>query len=155
MNIKSLLIQASPSSNNETYLYWGMYGFTEYQGQKTSILLDNELIAEAAKPVDSKSTLIGLPSTTYNVDSAGNVNEVNFTYSSLGYVMYDDKTYTPQPWNLPLELPATLQKSSAQPASVMVNPARDSHRKESAIKSYNSIKKADYSKLAKADFLKK
>jgi hypothetical protein len=54
-----------------------------------------------------------------------------------------------------LELPATLEKSAAQPASVMANPARDSYRKESAIKSFNSIKKADYSKLAKADFLRK
>lgn len=154
MNIKSLLIQASPGSNG-AYLYWGLYGFTEYQGQTTSILLDNELVAEAAKPVNSKSTLAGLPSTTYNVDSAGNITEVDFTYSSLGYVMYDDKTYTPQPWNLPLELPATLEKSAAQPASAMANPARDSFKKESAIKSFNSIKKADYSKLMKADFLRK
>ena len=155
MNIKSLLIQASPSSDNQSYLYWGMYGYTEYQGQKTSILLDNELIAEAAKPVDSKSTLVGLPSTTYNMDSAGNITEVDFTYSSLGYVMYDDKTYTPQPWNLPLELPATLEKSAAQPASVMAESARNSFRKESAVKSFNSIKKADYSKLVKADLLRK
>lgn len=155
MNIQSMLLGAEPSADGKYYINWGMFGYTEYQGQTTSILLEDEIIAKAAKPSDSKTTFVGLPSTTYNMDSAGNITEVNFTYTSLCYTMYDDKTYSAQPWNLPLELPASLEKTAAQPASSMANPARNSYRKESAIKSYHSIKNADYSKLVKADFLKK
>ena len=154
MNIKSMLLGAEASSDQSYYINWGMFGYTLYEGKTTSILLEDEKIAEAAKPVDSKTTLVGLPSTTYNIDSAGNITEVDFTYSSLGYVMYDDKTYTAQPWNLPVDLPATIERAAAQPASAMVK-AGDSLKKESAAKSFNSIKKADYSKLVKADFLRK
>ena len=153
MTIKSMLLGAEPSADQSYYINWGMFGYTLYEGQTTSILLENEVIAEAAKPVDSKTTLVGLPSTTYNMDSAGNITEVNFTYSSLGYVMYDDKTYNTQPWNVPVELPATIEKAAAQPTAAKVNAA--AQKKESAAKSFNNIKKADYSKLVKADFLRK
>ena len=154
INIQSMLLGAEPSSDKTYYINWGMYGYTDYQGQKTSILLEDEKIAEAAKPVDSKTTLVGLPSTTYNVDSAGNITEVNFTYNSLGYLMYDEKTYTTQPWNLPVDLPAALEKT-AQPSAAKVKTAGETYRKAFAIKSFNDIKKADHSKLIKADFLRK
>ena len=153
MTVKSMLLGAEPSSDKTYYINWGMFGYTLYDGKTTSILLEDEVIAEAAKPVDSKTTLVGLPSTTYNMDSAGNINEVNFTYSSLGYVMYDDKTYTTQPWNVPVELPATIERAAAQPTAAKVK-AADSQKRENAAKSFNSIKKADYSKLVKADFLR-
>ena len=155
MNIKSMLLGAEPSSDQSYYINWGMFGYTLYEGNTTSILLEDEIIAEAAKPVGSKTTLVGLPSTTYNIDSAGNITEVNFTYSSLGYTMYDDKTYTAQPWNLPVDLPATIERAAAQPASAMVKATDLKNKKESAAKSFHNIKKSDYSKLVKADFLKK
>lgn len=155
MFIQSMLLGAEASSDQTYYINWGMYGFTIYDEKTTSILLDDEKIAEADKPVDAKTTLVGLPSTTYNIDASGNITEVDFTYSSLGYVMYDEKTYTAQPWNIRLELPASLEKAAAQPAANMIQTAGDSHKKESAIKSFNKIKKADYSKLVKADLLRK
>ena len=152
--IQSALLGAELSSDKTHYLNWGMFGYTDYEGSTVSILMQDDKIALAAQPADNKSTLNGLSSVTYNVDAAGNVKEVNFTYNSLGYVMYDDKTYTPSPWNEPIKLPATLEKATAQPASAMASPARDSYRRDSALKSYNSIRKADYSKLEKADFLR-
>ena len=134
-----------------------MFGYTEYEGNTISILTQDDKIASAAQPTDTTATLNGLASTTYNIDESGNVTDVNFTYKSLGYVMYDDKTYTPSPWNLPLELPATLVKvrdtAAEEPVTPVMSSSLNSARRKSAVNSYTSIKKANYSRLVKADFI--
>ena len=155
MFIQSMLLGAEASADQTYYVNWGMFGYTMHEGKRTAILLEDEIVAEAVKPIDGKTSLVGLPSTTYNIDASGNTTEVDFTYNALSYVMYDDKSYSAQPWNVPVELPAELEKTASQPASSMAKNARESYRKESAIKSFNSIKNADYSKLIKADIHRK
>jgi hypothetical protein len=152
MFVQSILLGAELSTDGTYYLNWGMFGYTEYEGNTVSILTQEDKIASAAQPADSKSTLNGLASTTYNMDASGNATEVNFTYNSLGYVMYDSKTYAPTPWNVPVTLPATLEKVAASPA-MMTRSAGKSARTESAVNSYKKIKSADYSRLVKADIL--
>lgn len=147
--IKSKLIGAEELT--EGYMYWGLYGYTDYQEQLVTILSDEDKIASAAQAVDGKSTLNGLDSVTYNYDSEGNETEVKFTYNSFGYVMYDDKTFTPQPWNIPMDLPATLVKVEDTPkaASFNAKKARASKKEALARKSYTSIKNADYRRFTK------
>ena len=134
-----------------------MFGYTEYEGNTISILTRDDKIASAAQPADTTAILNGMASTTYNVDGSGNITDVNFTYTSLGYVMYDDKTYTPSPWNLPLELPATLIKvkdtAGEEPVTPVLSSSLNNTRRTSAVNSYKGIKKADYSRLVKTDFL--
>ena len=155
MNISSKVLGVEAASSS-SYLYWGMFGFTEYEGETVSILTEDDKIAAAAQAVDSKTTLNGQESITYKYGADENIEEVKFTYCSLGYVSYDDQSYIPQPWNLPLELPATMTKvaSDVNPATKAMT-SNKAVRKANAANSYNSIKKADYSKLMKADFLKK
>ena len=147
--IKSKLIGAEELT--EGYMYWGLYGYTDYQEQLVTILSDEDKIASAAQAVDGKATLNGLNSVTYNYDSEGNETEIEFTYNSFGYVMYDDKTFTPQPRNIPMDLPATLVKVEDTPkaASFNAKKARASKKEALARKSYNSIRKADYSRFTK------
>ena len=147
--IKSKLIGAEEVT--EGYMYWGLYGYTDYQEQLVTILSDEDKIASAAQAVDGKATLNGLDSVTYNYDSEGNETEIEFTYNSFGYVMYDDKTFTPQPWNIPMDLPATLVKVEDTPkaASFNAKKARASKKEALARKSYTSIKNADYSRFTK------
>ena len=149
LNIQSLLIGAETQSNS--YIYWGMYGYTEYQDQIVAILSDGDKIASAAQPSGSQTTMNGLESYTYNYDASGNATRVDFTYKYLGYVMYDDETFTPGSWNLPMELPASLVKAENAPKAAAFNAkkARAAKKEARARKSYNSIKKADYSRFTK------
>ena len=154
MLITSKILGGEVTSAN-TVMYWGMFGYTEYEGETVSILTPEDNIASAALATDSQTTLNGLDAVTYKYGADGKtVEEVNFTYSSLGYVSYDEKTYTPAPWNVPIELPATMVKTAdATPVAASKTTSSKAIRKANATNSYNSIKKADYSKLIKADFL--
>lgn len=150
MNIKSVLIGAEESG--DSYIYWGMYGYTEYQEQPVAILSDGDIIASAAQPADSKSTLNGNESYTYNYDAEGNATRVDFTYNSLGYTMYDS-SYSPGVWNDPMVLPASIERAEDAPeaSAFRMKSGQACGREEQAMKRFNEIKTADYSRLTKSD----
>ena len=151
MSIKSTVLGGQEVSGN--MMYWGMFGYTNYEGETVSILTPEDKVASAALAADSQTTLKGLESVIYKYGADGSmVEEVKFTYSSLGYVQYDAETNTPMPWNLPIELPATMVKTES-PASLKVAATNKAVRKACATNKFNSIKNADYSRLMKADFL--
>ena len=156
MSIKSTILGGEEVSGN--MMYWGMFGYTKHEGETVSILTPEDNVASAAVAVDTLTTLNGLESVTYKYGADGSmVEEVKFTYSSLGYVQYDEQTYTPMPWNLPIELPAIMVKNEDVATASMNNNTTSlkAIRQANAIKSYTSIQKADYSRLVKADFLNK
>lgn len=150
LNVNSLLIGAEQDSNGGN-LYWGLYGQTEYMEENLAILLDNDKIASAAQTADGQTTLNGLDSKAELYDQEGNTTVVNFKYNSLGYVMYDEQTFTPQAWNIPMGLPATLVKveDTPEPAAFKMKKAGAAKEHELAKARYNSIRKADYSRFAK------
>ena len=156
MTISSMMLGGDVVASG-AYMYWGMFGYTEYAGETVCILTQEDKIASAALATGSQTTLNGLESVTYKYGSDNTtIEEVKFTYSSLGYVQYDEKSYTPVPWNLPIELPAVMVKADeSTPVVSSKNASRRSIRKANAASSYKNIKKADYSKLIKADFLNK
>ena len=152
MKIKSTLIGAEESQSGDSYIYWGIYGYTTHQEQTVAILADGDIIAIAAQPADSKSTLNGNQSYTYNYDEAGNETRVDFTYHSFGYTMYDSK-FTPGVWNNPMELPASIEKAEDAPEATAfrIKSAQTCGRQEQAMKRFNEIKTADYGRLTKSD----
>ena len=129
-----------------------MYGYTEYQEQPVAILSDGDIIASAAQPADSKSTLNGNESYTYNYDAEGNATRVDFTYNSLGYTMYDS-SYSPGVWNDPMVLPASIERAEDAPeaSAFRMKSGQACGREEQAMKRFNEIKTADYSRLTKSD----
>lgn len=147
LSIYSKLLGAEPSSDGETSLYWGMFGYTELEGEIGAILTPEDKIASAALPVGADATLNGLKSVTYKYGQDGSVEELNFTYNSLGYVMYDDETYNPVPWNMPLDLPVTLTKTSDTPEIPEQSAAVLAEKQEQRAKeSFKSVKRQSYNK---------
>ena len=147
LSIYSTLLGAEPSSDGESGLYWGMFGYTELEGKKGAILTPEDKIASAALPVGAEATLNGLKSVTYKYGVDGSVEELNFTYNSLGYIKYDDKTYDPVPWNMPLDLPITLTKTSDIPEIPGQSAAVLAEKQEQRAKeSFKSVKRKTYNK---------
>ena len=147
LSIYSTLLGAEPSSDGESGLYWGMFGYTELEGKKGAILTPEDKIASAALPVGAEATLNGLKSVTYKYGVDGSVEELNFTYNSLGYIKYDDETYDPVPWNMPLDLPITLTKTSDIPEIPGQSAAVLAEKQEQRAKeSFKSVKRKSYNK---------
>ena len=112
--VESTLLEGEKSENGN--LYWGMYGYTKQTEGDVAILTAADIIAEATTPVDGESTMTGCESVTYKTDNSGNITEeVTFTYTSLGYLQYNDTNYEVKPWNIPAELPLTFTKVDSVP----------------------------------------
>lgn len=141
-------INQEDEDGNEYYQYWGLFGYTTHDNERVSILTPEDNIASAAQPVDSQTILNGLSSVTYKYGETENdVEKVNFTYGYLGYISYDTKNYNVIPYNIPVELPATMVKNAVDPVVNTIRKGDSSMRKEMAAKSFRNIKANDYKKL--------
>ena len=169
LTITSKRLRADQMQEGSKYdlLCWGLYGYTESEGETVAILDEDDNIAKASLPESSSTTLNGLQSKTYKFDSNGNAEEVEFTYKSLSYIQYgiryetDDEgnesissdSFMPVPWNNAVEFPIELtKKTEATENSANVSHLRQMQAKELMIsiknRSYNrSIKRADITEI--------
>lgn len=152
LNIYSLIMQVQPSNDNTYYQYWGLHGFTEYENKTICNTVADDIIATAQTPSESSTTLVGNNSTAPG-------ENVEFTYTALGYTLYNVSNNQEQTisnitlMNEPLTLPATLVKSTEGKAASKSAPV-PYYKTESAARYYQKTKDADYSILKKAEFLR-
>ena len=127
---------------------WGIYGFDKLEEGLMAIIEEEELIATAAITEGGSTELVGASSVRYEESSSvTGYDEIPFTYSSLGYAMYNTN-YEVDGWNIPMELPATLTRVESEPAAPAArNCDVEAARKEMVANSIKASKSRDYSKL--------